>query len=86
MHIFAAKRSEFPNVATSHTFAREPQTVDLGITINFATMAHTSPADILVVAKDLGSDAAIDNAVDQLIEHLNDVRTEAKQLLAKLKA
>jgi hypothetical protein len=39
-----------------------------------------------VVSKGLESDEAIDDAINQMIEHLKQVRAEAKQLLGKLKA
>jgi len=86
MHIFAAKQSQFSNVATPHSFAREPKIVDLGLTTDFVKRAQQSPAGIFVVSKDLGSGTAIDGAIDQVIEQLNQVRAEAKRLLAKLDA
>ena len=85
MPIFAVKQSEFPNVATPHAFSREPKTVDLGVTLDFIKRAHQSSADIFVVSKGLDSDVAIDGAIDQEIERLNQVRVEAKQLLGSLK-
>lgn len=85
MPIFAAKQSGFPNVATPHAFSSQPKTVDLGVTSAFVQRAHQY-AEIFVISKDLGSDAAIDGAIDQVIEHLKQVRAEAKRLLATLKA
>ena len=84
MRIFEVKQSQFSDVAdSSHSFSRPPKTVDLGIRSDYLTRVGGSP---FLLAKNLGSDAAIDAAIERLIEHLHDVCAEAKELLATLKA